>query len=474
MSQSEFTGRNLIAAGYEPGPWFSKVLSEAQTRNLSISQSLKLAERVHQDWVAAQPVRVDLQDPIDFRVNITAETDYEQENMTAVLATFTELTRTPTVIAGAVMPDACPAGPLGTIPVGGVIGAKGAIHPGMHSADICCSMFVTVFDGSEPDHAMEAVAAIAHFGPGGRTDRRFSPDADLLERMRANPFFRGGKMMDAATSHFGSSGDGNHFANICVSGREQVALVTHFGSRGLGAMLYKAGMEVAERHRQAVAPDVLKGNAWIPSDSREGEDYWEALQIVRDWTKASHQALHDAVGEEIGATITRRLWNEHNFVFREDDVFWHAKGATPIHNGFLPDTDGVQIVPMNMREPILLVRGERNATNLGFAPHGAGRNMSRTAHKRLFEDLTDEEIFERETLGIDARFFSANIDISELPSAYKNAAAVQRDMERFGLCEVVERLEPYGGLMAGDWEMDAPWKRNRKTEEPENDPSPGM
>jgi len=56
------------------------------------------------------------------------------------------------------------------------------------------------------------------------------------------------------------------------------------------------------------------------------------------------------------------------------------------------------------------------------------------------------------------RFFSNHIDISELPSAYKNADMVKRQMKEFGLGEVLDEIMPYGCIMAGDWEIDAPWK----------------
>ena len=65
--------------------------------------------------------------------------------------------RVPTIVAGAVMPDACPSGAApGTIPVGGVVAAKDAIHPGMHSADICCSMAVSVFGDIDPTAVLDA------------------------------------------------------------------------------------------------------------------------------------------------------------------------------------------------------------------------------------------------------------------------------------------------------------------------------
>lgn len=72
-----------------------------------------------------------------------------------------------------------------------------------------------------------------------------------------------------------------------------------------------------------------------------------------------------------------------------------------------------------------------------------------------------KEIFADETKGLDVRFFSKNIDISELPSAYKSAEMVKRQMIEFGLGEVVDEIMPYGCIMAGDWEIDAPWRKKK-------------
>ncbi|MEM9735531.1 MAG: RtcB family protein, partial [Pseudomonadota bacterium] len=255
-------------------------------------------------------------------------------------------------------------------------------------------------------------------------------------------------------------GDGNHFA---VDGRSRAegttCLVTHHGSRGPGAGLYKRGMRAAEAWRRKLSRGVLKQNAWIPADSAEGETYWAALQLIRHWTKANHEAIHQAAAEIAGAEIRTRFWNEHNFVFRKGDLFYHAKGATPVDPALLPDTSGVQIVPLNMAEPVLLIRGASTPGNLGFAPHGAGRNLSRTAHRRLKQGRAEAEIFAEETDGLDVRFYSGQIDISELPSAYKNARAVRAQMGRFGLAEVVDEIVPFGSIMAGDWDRDAPWRK---------------
>ena len=58
------------------------------------------------------------------------------------------------------------------IPVGGVAAAKDAIHPGMHSADICCSMAVTIFADAAPTAILDAGMRLSHFGGGGRPHGR--------------------------------------------------------------------------------------------------------------------------------------------------------------------------------------------------------------------------------------------------------------------------------------------------------------
>ena len=85
-------------------------------------------------------------------------------------------------------------------------------------------------------------------------------------------------------------------------------------------------------------------------------------------------AIHDLVARSLGVKIEDRFWNEHNFVFRRSDgLFYHAKGATPAWVDFAADSSGLTLIPLNMREPILITRGRDAENGLGFAPHGAGR-----------------------------------------------------------------------------------------------------
>jgi RNA-splicing ligase RtcB len=282
--------------------------------------------------------------------------------------------------------------------------------------------------------------------------------------MLNNQFLKNEKSLHLAKTHLGTQGDGNHFLFVGISKLTgETMMVTHHGSRGFGANLYKAGVKVAERFTKEISPNTNSKNAWIPFDTDEGQSYWEALQIVREWTKLNHTTIHNATAEKLEADVLDRFWNEHNFVFKDGDMFYHAKGATPLDDKFVPDSqDGLRLIPLNMSQPVLIVKGKTSENNLGFAPHGAGRNISRGQHKRNNAHKTIEEIFVEETQGLDIRFFSKNIDISELPSAYKNAETVKHQMQEFGLGEVIDEIMPYGCIMAGDCKNDAPWRKNRQ------------
>ena len=456
---THITGHDLKAMGYPPGKWYRRALEHINNNKLSKTEM----EAYLEQFKLPEPVSI-FERPVSYTLNITAENEQEADNVAKVKATMDEVMRTSTVIGGAVMPDACPAGPVGTIPVGGVVATQNTIHPGMHSADICCSVMLTDFGTADPKAVLDAAHKSTHFGPGGRPrGQQFQlPDA-LLAEFKSNEFLFDDKSISVAREHLGTQGDGNHFLFVGQSAATgHTMLITHHGSRGPGARLFTKGMHIAERFRQVLSPETLKQNAWIPFDTEEGQEYWEALQTIRKWTKLNHELIHARVAEKLDITIKNRFWNEHNFVFKDGDTFYHAKGATPLDSKFMPDITGPRLIPLNMAEPVLIVEGTTTETNLGFAPHGAGRNRSRSQHKRNLAEKADEAIFKEETADLDIRFFSNEIDISELPSAYKPAATVRAQMQEYNLGTVLDEVLPYGCIMAGDWQKNVPWRKKRR------------
>ncbi|WP_206604196.1 RtcB family protein [Aquimarina sediminis] len=453
------TGKTLIELGFKSGKWFPEAMDYINTNQLDSDTMMSYLKRFE-----TPPIQELHTKAISFEINIKAENELEETNVQSVITSMNTLMRTPTVVNGAVMPDACPTGPNGTIPVGGVVVARNAIHPGMHSVDICCSVMLTDFGKADPKKVLDAAHTNTHFGPGGRPlERQFKLTDELLTAFKENPFLNADKDIAIAQEHLGTQGDGNHFLFVGRSKKTgNTMMVTHHGSRGAGARLYSKGMHIADRFRREISPDTLKQNAWIPFNTEEGQNYWNALQIIRKWTKLNHESIHNATLTSLKMDAVDRYWNEHNFVFKDGDLFYHAKGATPLDQKYMPDITGPRLIPLNMAEPILIVGGKTTKNNLGFAPHGAGRNMSRTQHKKRKEGRTKEEIFYEETKGLDIRFFSNEIDISELPSAYKNAKTVRNQMNEFGLGTVIDEVVPYGSIMAGDWKKNMSRKKKKE------------
>src|SRR5262249_1808977 len=103
---------------------------------------------------------------------------------------------------------------------------------------------------------------------------------------------------------------------------------------------------------------------------------------------------------------------------------------------------------------------------LGFAPHGAGRNFSRTAYMRAHADKAEEDIVAEQTAGIDARFFCGIPDISELQAPTRTPRPCARRSRRLAWPRSSTRLTP----SAASWQatgsgMRLGEKRNRRHED---------
>ncbi len=446
-------------------------LSELEAKGLTDPKYvLKLIRR---EFGAPPPKRAMRETPAPLAEAIEASGKDAQENLYAVRRHMQVLLKTPVITRGAILPDACPmGGKEASIPVGGAIAVENAIIPSAHSSDICCSMFATFYDERSGIGAeLDALTAATRFGTGHRHLDLLVDDPVHDEDVWTNPFLTG--LKERAKLHMADQGDGNHFAFIgeigitpemtamlrltghgdlaekLVAGTRRRVLVTHHGSRGLGAHVFKRGQIAAVKHTARQAERVPDSAAWLDARSGDGPAYWEALQYVAQWTKANHRAIHRRFLENIGAVSVAEIANEHNFVWQRGDVFFHGKGATPAWR----DADGrplLGLIPLNMAEPILIVLGADNADFLSFAPHGAGRNLSRTALRRRYPGDLAAEAIQRSTAGLDIRWYCGKPDLSETPVAYKNAAEVKAQIARFNLAEVIGEIRPLGCIMAGD------------------------
>ena len=234
---------------------------------------------------------------------------------------------------------------------------------------------------------------------------------------------------DKAWSQLGTSGSGNHFvefglftAHSKIKDLEAgiyVALLSHSGSRGTGASVCDHYSKLAFSQFPDL-PGELKRLAWLSLDSQEGQEYWNAMELMGQYAAANHACIHRHIAENLGAQVLLDLENHHNFAWKEKhvvegmerEVIVHRKGATPAGAGVLG------IIPGSMASPGFVVSGKGNAESLNSASHGAGRAMSRKAANERFNWKDVNRLLRERGVTL----ISAGLD--EVPMAYKNIRVV--------------------------------------------------
>ena len=341
----------------------------------------------------------------------------------------------PVAVAGALMPDAHVGYGL---PIGGVLATERAVIPYAVGVDIACRMKMTVLDlpvhdlDRKRDRLVRAIETETRFGVGACFQDRRSHDV-MDADWSVSPVTQ--RLKDKAWAQLGTSGSGNHFvefglltAHGPLRGPDEsgelpagtyLALLSHSGSRGTGAAVCDYYSKRAISGLGAL-PKELKRLAWLPLDSQEGQEYWQAMELMGRYAAANHACIHGHIAEHLGAQVLLDLENHHNFAWKERhavggierELIVHRKGATPAGAGMMG------IIPGSMAAPGFIVRGKGNPASLHSASHGAGRVMSRAQAIKTFE-WKQVKAFLRER-GV--TLISAGLD--EAPMVYKNIREV--------------------------------------------------
>lgn len=358
----------------------------------------------------------------------------------------------------AVMPDAH-AGKGST--VGCVIPTKGAIIPAAVGVDIGCGMMAiqtNLIASQLPDNLFNVRCAIEAAVPHGRThdggvnDRgawhdipesvrdNFSESA-LFERLNnlvtKHPDIE--KASKRAPHHLATLGTGNHFIEICLDGNQNVWIMLHSGSRGIGNRIGNYFIDLAKKDMQKYfinLPD--KDLSYFPEGTKYFEDYLEAVSWGQDFARLNREIMMKnvitAIEKELQIVVTMNALAvncHHNYVEKEKHFGSHVwitrKGAVRARK------DDLGIIPGSMGAKSFIVRGKGNLESFQSCSHGAGRKMSRTKAKSLF--TIDDQI--KATEGVECRKDEHVID--EIPMAYKDIEAVMA--AQLDLVEIVHTLK---------------------------------
>lgn len=334
--------------------------------------------------------------------------------------------RLPVSVAGALMPDAHHGYGL---PIGGVLATKGAVIPYGVGVDIGCRMSLSVFDlpGALADTDQSRLAGMlsAETAFGLQTHNRVNDHAVLAdETFDLLPVAK--RLRGKAAKQMGSSGGGNHFVEFGKvelpaenafdkPAGNYLALLSHSGSRGMGAALAKHYTDMAMQ--ECRLPKQLRHLAWLDLTKDSGREYWAAMTLAGDYASACHDDIHARLSRALGEDAMVRVENHHNFAWKQtlengEEVIIHRKGATPANRGELG------IIPGSMADPGYIVRGLGNPDSLYSASHGAGRKLSRSQAKSSITGSSLRDLLQERKVHL----IGGAID--EAPEAYKDIRQV--------------------------------------------------
>ena len=349
----------------------------------------------------------------------------------------------PVAVAGALLPDAHAGYGL---PIGGVLATENAVIPYGVGVDIGCRMCLTIHPMKSnyiKGHQIKLENILAnHTKFGMRETHDIKHDHEIFSRSEFNEIQILKNLKGKAYRQLGTSGGGNHFVEFGVvtitdkdnefgiKPNQYVGVLSHSGSRGLGATIARHYTEIAKR--QCPLPKNVQHLAWLDLDTHDGQEYWLAMNLAGDYAKACHDDIHARIAKLMSSQPIAKIENHHNFAWKEQvngvERIVHRKGATPASKGTLG------IIPGSMTAPGYIVRGLGNQESLNSASHGAGRRYSRRASKEKFTKNDMKHMLSIKKVSL----IGGGVD--EAPMAYKDIRRVMANQQE--LVEVLGTFSP--------------------------------
>ena len=333
----------------------------------------------------------------------------------------------------AVMPD-CHLGKGAT--VGSVIATKGAVIPAAVGVDIGCGMIAVktrFFARDLPDNLEKLRTGIERRIPlgAGVFNRKFTETAKKrVSQLRHQARQDYDNVDKKWTEALGSLGSGNHFIEISLDESNQVWIVLHSGSRGIGNKLAMKHIRIAQKLMDQDSIQLRDRDlAFLTENRKEFNQYITDLLWAQDFALLNREEMMDRVMTELSYLFydedghqkeieLERINCHHNFTQREnhfnENVWITRKGAIQMKTG------QKGIIPGSMGTRSYIVSGLENKMAYHSAPHGAGRRFSRGEARRRF----NMEDFKKAMAGIECRHSAKLID--ELPMAYKDIDEVMK------------------------------------------------
>lgn len=349
--------------------------------------------------------------------------------------------------------------------------------PNIVGVDIGCGMYTVKLNDETLD--FERIDDACHYIPSGMNVWDGRKEHFDLTELRCFRSLKDSKRLERS---LGTLGGGNHFVEIDKATDGTFYLVIHSGSRNLGKQVAEIYQQLAvdlhmgkenyfiqrdeiirsykEQGRRGEIQSALKAlkNSYeiqelsVPEDicwlyGSFLEDYLHDVEICQRFARRNRELMAEVILGRTGMTSSDSFHTIHNYIDTDEMIL--RKGAIAAHKG------EKILIPINMRDGVVLATGKGNPEWNYSAPHGAGRLMSRSKAK---ENL-DMAAYVEAMKGI----YTTSVNeqtIDEAPMAYKSLEDIIDVIKES--VDVIDIMKPVYNFKASD--DDVPWKKRKTTE----------
>jgi len=289
--------------------------------------------------------------------------------------------------------------------------------------------------------------------------------------------------MNRGKDQLGTLGSGNHFVEIGYVldlydddlayklglFRDQITVIIHTGSRGLGHQVcddyikvmlkaaQKYGIELPDRQLCCAPLSSPEGKRYLAAMAAAANFAFANRQMITHWVRESFAQVLQMGPRDLGLELVYDVahniakMEEHRVNGKKKKLCVHRKGATRAFPPGHPETPAAYqetgqpvLIPGDMgRYSFVLVGTEKALTEtFGSTCHGAGREMSR--HAALKAARGRNIVRELAAQGIIVRGAGRGTIDEEIPEAYKDVETVVEVAHGAGISKKVAKLKPLG------------------------------
>lgn len=243
----------------------------------------------------------------------------------------------------------------------------------------------------------------------------------------------------------GTLGGGNHF----IEAYDNCGLAVHSGSRNIGWRVAEYYQKLAEKkcfheHHQKLMEEMKEieprlRSEWLKQKQlnidkelcfltgEDMQDYLHDVAIMQKFANDNRKKILDVIVSKMGGKIIEHINSTHNYIDVENMIL--RKGAISAQDS------EILVIPLNMRDGLLICKGKGNPDWNFSAPHGAGRLYSRKKAKELFT----VEDYAKSMQGIFTTCINEET-LDEAPFAYKDYMEIMECIEP--TVDIINRLVP--------------------------------